>query len=195
MDLRRTASEIGLFETGINLSRVIGNADVRSKMGVTMPLPDMGIADSVPKIAAWLHGFGKTKYMFLTPEIALIEELAKTASREEEAIIAVPCDLDAEARERLGNNLPRGMKVTLLEEPYFPEAFYPGNSMMVVCGYSASGRLMVLPDTYRMAEHYRGFLGKKVFIPYKELETATTRYDGWMEVSSRRLTMVWREEV
>ena len=194
MDLRRTAREIGLFETGINLSRVADSADVRKKAGASMPLPDADIAESVPKIAAWLRGFGKTKYMFLTPEIALIEELAKTAGAEEEAVIAVPCGLDAETRERLGNNIPRGMRVTLLEEPYFPEAFYPGNGLMVVCGYSAGGRLMVLPDTYRMAEHYRGFLGKKVFIPYKELETATTRYDGWMEVSSRRMTTAWKEE-
>ena len=52
---------------------------------------------------------------------------------------------------------------------------------------------MVLPDTYRMVEHYSGFLGKKVFIPYKELETAA-RYDGWLEVSQQRLSMKWRSE-
>ena len=192
MDLRRTAREIGLFETGINLSRVAGSADVRKKAGALMPLPDSGIADRVPGIAAWLRSFGKTKYMFLTPEIALIEELAKEP-RGEEAVIVLPCGLEDEAGDRIRANLPRGMEVALLEEPYFPEGFYPQNGMIVVCGYSAGGRAMVLPDTYRMAEHYRGFWGKKVFIPYRELGTAV-RYDGWTEVGRQRLTASWREE-
>ena len=157
-----------------------------------MPLPDEEIANRVPQIATWLHNFGKSKYMFLTPEIALIEEMSKY-SNQEEIIIAIPCDLEEEAKERLRNNLPRDIEVTTLEEPYFPQSFFPGNGLMVVCGYAADGRAMVLPDTYRMVEHYSGFLGKKVFIPYKELETAA-RYDGWLEVSQQRLSTKWRSE-
>lgn len=189
--MQKTAREIGLFEAGINLSKVCDSNDVLHKVGASMPLPDKSITDDVPKIAAWLHEFGKSKYMFLTPEIALIEEMAKLSDRAEEIIIAIPCDLDSEAKERLKNNLPHGIGVTILEEPYFPQSFFPGNGMMVVCGYSAGGRLMVLPDTYRMVEHYSGFLGKKAFIPYKELDTAA-RYDGWMEISQQRLSMKWR---
>ena len=192
MDMQKTAREIGLFETGINLSKVCNSTDVIQKVGASMPLPDGDIAYRIPQIATWLHGFGKSKYMFLTPEIALIEEMAKLSSQKE-VIIAIPCDLEGEAKERLRNNLPRGIEVTILEEPYFPQSFFPGNGLMVVCGYSAGGRPMVLPDTYRMVEHYSGFLGKKVFIPYKELETAA-RYDGWLEVSQQRLSTKWRSE-
>lgn len=192
MDMQKTAREIGLFETGVNLSMVCGSTDVIEKVGASMPLPDEDIIDRLPQIAEWLHGFGKSKYMFLTPEIALIEEMAKL-SDQAEVIIAIPCDLETEAKERLRNNLPHSIKVTVLEEPYFPQAFYPGNSLMIVCGYSAGGRPMVLPDTYRMVEHYSGFLGKKVFIPYKEIETAA-RYDGWLEVSQQRLSTKWRIE-
>lgn len=192
MDMQKTAREIGLFETGINLSKVCDSNDVILKVGASMPLPDEDITDRISQIAAWLHAFGKSKYMFLTPEIALIEEMSKLSSREE-VIIAIPCDLEREAKERLRNNLPRGIEVTILEEPYFPQSFFPGNGLMVVCGYSAGGRSMVLPDTYRMVEHYSGFLGKKVFIPYKELETAA-RYDGWLEVSQQRLSKKWRSE-
>lgn len=192
MNMQKTAREIGVFETGINLSSVCSSPDVVRKVGASMPLPDEDIADRIPRIAAWLHGFGKSKYLFLTPEIALIEEMAKLSAREE-VIIAIPCDLEGEAKERLRNNLPRGMEVTILEEPYFPQSFFPGNGLMVVCGYSAGGRPMVLPDTYRMAEHYSGFLGKKVFIPYRELETAA-RYDGWLEISQQRLSTIWRSK-
>ena len=50
---------------------------------------------------------------------------------------------------------------------------------------------MILSDTYRMVEHYSGFLGKKVFVPYVELSSAL-RYDGWMEVNQQRLSTKWR---
>lgn len=192
MDLQKTAMEIGLFETGINLSNVRNSKDVIQMVGASIPLPDEDIADRIPQIAAWLHSFGKSKYMFLTPEIALIEAFSKLSDQEEEVIIVIPSNLEEDAKQRLKNNIPRCIDVTILEEPYFPQSFFPGNGLMVVCGYSAGGRPMVLPDTYRMIEHYRGFLGKKVFIPYKELETAA-RYDGWLEVIQQRLSTEWRD--
>ena len=189
MDMQKIAREIGLFETGINLSKVCQSGDVTQKVGASMPLPDEKIADNIPQIASWLHSFGKNKYMFLTPEIALIEELAKL-DEHIEAIIAIPCDLETEAKERLTNNLPRGVDVTVLEEPYFHQSFFPGNGMIVISGYSADERPMVLPDTYRMIDHYSGFKGKKVFVPYRELDTAD-RYNGWVEVNQQKLSMKW----
>lgn len=191
MDMQKTAREIGLFETAVNLAKVSDSADVIQKVGASMPLPDEGIGVRVGRVAQWLLGFDKNKYMFLTPEIALIEEMGRLSNQKAEAIIAIPCDLDPEVKERLNNNLPRGVSVTVLEEPYFPQSFFPGNGMMVISGYSGGERAMVLPDTYRMVEHYSGFLGKKVFVPYKELDAAT-RYDGWMEIGQHRLSAKWR---
>ena len=194
MDVRKTAREIGLFETGINLARVLDSPDVLAKVDLSMPLPDADIADSVPQIAAWLRGFGKRKYLFLTPEIALFEEMARLGQPQEEVTLVLPWDLEPDAKERLRNNPPRGSRVTVLEEPKVPQSFFPGNGMMVVCGYSACGRPMVLPNTYRMLEHYSGFLGRKVFLPYRELDTAA-RYDGWMEVCQNRLSTEWRRSL
>lgn len=194
MDVRKTAREIGLFETAINLAQVEDSEDVIQKVGACLPLPDRGVGEATSRIAQWLLGFHKGKYMLLTPEIALAEEMARQAGgRELELIFAVPCDMDPEAKERLEHNLPREIPVTILEEPYFPEGFYPGNGMMVICGYSGGGRPMVLPDTYRMANHYQGFLGKKVFVPYVELETAS-RYEGWMELGRQQFRGEWRGE-
>ena len=192
MDMQKTAREIGLFESSINLSKVCTSADVLQKVGASMPLPDENIVEKISDIAAWLYSFGKRKYMFLTPEIALIEEMAKISKRAE-AIIAVPCDLDMDAKERLRNNCPRDIEVTILEEPFFPQSFLPENGMLIVCGYSAGGRPMVLYDTYRMAEHYSGFYGKKVFVPFVELDTAV-RYDGWYEIGQNKLNTMWRSE-
>lgn len=192
MDLRKTAREIGLFETGINLSKVCNSADVLQKVGGAMPLPDENITYVIPQITKWLQSFGKCRYMFLNPELAIIEGMSNI-SMQADVIITIPCDLEEAAKERLRNNLPHNINVTILEEPYFPQSFYPGNGLMVVCGYSAGERLMVLPDVYRMVEHYSGFLGKKVFIPYKEIETSA-RYDGWLELSQQRISARWRSE-
>lgn len=193
MDIQKTVREIGLFETAVNLAKVSNSADVIQKVGASMPLPDENIGVKVGQVAEWLLHFGKSKYMFLTPEIALIEEMGKQTNSEIEVIIAVPSDLEQEAKERLNNNIPHGLVVTILEEPYFLQSFFPGNGMIVISGYLGSNRAMVLPDTYRMVEHYSGFLGKKVFIPYKELDAAT-RYDGWIEISQQRISAKWRGE-
>lgn len=191
MDILKTAREIGLFETAVNLAKVGSSEDVVQKVGASMPLPDVDIEERIVQSAAWLAGFGKKKYMFLTPEIALIEEMGKKAGSNVEIIIAVPSDMDPEGKDRLKNNLPRGISVSVLEEPYFPPFFYPSNAMMVTCGYLGGGRAMVFPDTYRMVEHYGGFLGKKVFVPYTELDAAS-RYSGWMEAAQNRINAKWR---
>lgn len=193
MDILKTAKEIGLFFTAKNLAEVVYSPDVQDKVGASMPLPTPGSESNVMKIADWLIGFGKQKYMFLTPEITLIEELLKQTKDNVEVAIAVPCDLDREIKERLQDNLPRGAIVELLEEPHFPDNLYPSNGMIVICGYFGGDRPMVLSDTYRMVEHYRSFLGKKVFIPYIELSSAI-RYNGWMEISQLRIDEVWRCE-
>lgn len=191
MDMRRIAREIGLFETAINLAKVRGSTDIIQKVGASMPLPDDDIDSRAERAAGWLCENGKKKFLFLTPEIALIDAMSKIADKNTEIIIAVPCDLESDAKERICNNLPHDINVTTLEEPYFPQSFFPGNGMIVVCGYLGNDRVMVMPDTYRMVEHYSGFLGKKVFLPYREMDTAA-RFEGWMEVGQQRLSNKWR---
>lgn len=192
MDMLKTVREIGFFETGCNLVKVIDSKDVQAKAGEVMPLPDPALADSISDIAEWLAAFGKEKYLFLSPEISIVDKIAER-NPDNEAILLIPCDMDQEVKDRLRGNIPKSMKVSLLEEPYFPEAFYPGNGILVISGYLAGGRMMVLPETYRMIDHYSGFWGKKVFVPYAELADAV-RYDGWMEVGNDKISMIWRNE-
>ena len=198
MDIQKTAREIGLFETAVNLAKFRKSAELIQKAGASMPLPDEDYEDMkvrIKQIVKWLLSFNKSKYMFLAPEIALIEEIGRTANDKTEVIIAVPCDLEQEAKERLNNNLPRGIPITVLDEPYFPKSFFPENGMIVTSGYSCRDRAMVLHDTYRMAEHYNsGFPGgKKAFISYTDPDTAVG-YDGWMEINPQRINTKWRNE-
>ena len=68
MDMHRTAQEIGLFLTAINLVAVMNSPDVQDKVGASMPLPDSDTEKKVSDIAKWLAGFGKRKYIFLTEQ-------------------------------------------------------------------------------------------------------------------------------
>lgn len=191
MDAIKTIREIGPFMANENIVKVLDSEDVRTKVGAVMPLPGTGFQDSVNNVADWLAGFGKSKYMFFSPEIALIERLPCCKDRTE-SIVVVPCDMDDEIRDRLKDNLPQNMKVTLLEEPYFPKSFVPGNGMIIVSGYMAGERAMVLPETYRMIEHYSGFMGKTVFVPYTTIQESM-RYTDWLEVGTDKFDEIWRD--
>ena len=118
MDMQKTAREIGLFETAVNLVAVCNSNDVQAKVGASMPLPDVNIMVNIKSIAEWLVSFGKKKYLFMMPEIALAEEMAKYSDHDTEIIFMIPCDMDLEAKGRLKNNLPNQMKVSVWEEPF-----------------------------------------------------------------------------
>jgi hypothetical protein len=49
---------------------------------------------------------------------------------------------------------------------------------------------MVLPETYRLIDHYGGFKGRKLFIPYVTIPTPAP-YDEWIEMDIRKFSMVW----
>ena len=191
MELLKLAQEIGFFELGINLTNVLNSEAIWSKAGAVMPLPEVDLLNEIERIAGWLASFGKSKYMFLTPELALIEHLAALYPGQE-AIMVVSSGMESDIRARLWNNLPKHMRTSLLDEPFFPNEFYPQNGIIVACGYLAGGRAMVLPETYRMIDHYvGGFSGKKVFVPYTELAEGA-RYGGWLEVSADKFNQIWR---
>lgn len=193
MDLQKIAREIGLLETAINLSRYRENESVLDKSGYSMPIPNDDIEKHLNRIAEWLIGFGKRKYLLITPEIALIDKLGELSTEKPEIILVLPCNLESDMYERITNNLPQNADITILDEPYFPKDFFPGNGLIVSCGYVGGERKMVLPETYRMIEHYSSFCGKNVFIPYTVTESGF-RYNGWMEVNQQRFTSQWEKE-
>ena len=182
MDSRTSAREFGFFETCLNLEKVMDSEEVKMQAGAYIPLPDKDVSARIQAVAEQLRGLDKTRYMFLTPELALMDELAKR-SQNAEMIVTIPHDMDPDMRDRLQNNLPKEVDTTLLEEPFTLTNFYPSNSVIVICGYLGGGRPMVMHDTYRMAAQYSRFYGKIVFVPFAVLDSAL-RYDGWRELNS-----------
>lgn len=193
MDILKTAREIGCFETGYNIIQVLDNGAISEKIGCCMPLPDGTLIDSLEYFSHWLIGIGKNKFLFLNPEIAVIERMARYAPLDTEAIIVVPVDMDNETRGRLSGNLPPNLKVSVLPEPFFPNEFYPSNGVVIASGYLANHRPMVLQETYRLIDHYCGFKGKRIFISYVTIPTLA-QYDEWIEIDARKFSMVWSSD-
>lgn len=195
MDAIKTVREIGTFMANENIVEFLSSEDVRSKVGAVMPLPKNDFMENMNDAADWLASFGKTKYMFFAPEIALIEKLPSHKDKTE-AIIMVPSDMDQEIKTRLKDNLPVNMKVKLLDETKYPESigidFRPKNGIIVVSGYLAGERIMVLPETYRLINSYgNGFMGKIVFTPYTIIPESI-RYADWLEVEAEIFNEIWR---
>lgn len=196
MDAIKTVREIGTFMANKNIAAVLASEDVRAKVGAVMPLPGINFNESINKVADWLSSFGKCKYLFFSPEIALIERLSGCENKTE-SIIMVPCDMDQEVKSRLNDNLPKNMKVELLEETKYPESkgidFRPRNGIIVISGYLAGERVMVLPETYRLINSYGiGFMGKMVFVPYTAIKESI-RYADWLEVEVDKFSEIWRD--
>lgn len=194
MDILKTAREIGFYETAINVQKVGITETLREKVGTTFPLPAEDVQNDCTNAAKWLLGFKKSKYLFISPEIALIEEMAKNAAldRNFEVGIVLPTGMEAEVAERLRNNLPANVKVSLLKAPYCWRNFRPDNGMVVTVGYLGRGHSMVLFETQSVLGYISSFLGCKVFIPYTE-ETVAERYQGWIETNTSQFKEIWRK--
>lgn len=191
MNVLRTAEEIGLVQVGLNVAELLSSEELRNKVGAVMPLPSIKLKDNVEKMVAWIAELGKSKLMFLTPEIALFDIIPKYMV-DAEAIVLVPCSMDEEVKGRLAENIPANVTVSLLNEPYFPDGFIPSNGVIVACGYMANGRLMVLPETYRMIEHYKDFYGKFIFLPYVKIDEFI-KYEEWIEINPDKFNLIWRD--
>lgn len=183
MDIREIVKEVGYFETCLNLLPVRDSSDVTEKVSAHMPMPSADMETFLSDCAKRIAEKGKQKIFFLTPEIALIEKLTKYAEKIETVLVAIPSDMEEDMRERISDNRLGALNVQMIQEPFFPEGFSPKNGLIAISGFVIGDRTMVSKEVYRMAEHYRGFLGQKIFLPYVSLHSAE-RYDGWLEISS-----------
>lgn len=193
MDSIKTARELGLFEAAHNISLVSDSVEVQDKVEQSMPMPGADFAPRIAQAVDYILSFGKHNLMFLSPEIALVEELAKRKIPGMHVVLTLPGDMDPDSRIRLYNNIPEGISVQFLEENYFP-GFRPSSGMVVSFGYMAGEHLMVLPEGYRCIEKYHPkFYGHKVFVPYVVREDAA-HFSEWLEVKQNSFSEVWKGE-
>lgn len=181
MDLIAVINEVGLFEASANLAG-IDHSVLAAALDGQMPLPPISCAEAAASAANWLLSFNKTRFMFLTPEIQLIEAMSAQTQRPLVCEYVLPFNVDPEIKGRLQANLPtiRTIRVSTLDEPAFPVDFYPSNGLIVACGFTSGHRAMVLPETYRMLNHYKDFRGHIVFCSVFDAKDVCS-FDTWLQ--------------
>ena len=83
----------------------------------------------------------------------------------------MPCDMDALAAQRLRANVPDGVEIAFLSEPFFPAGVTPANSVLLTFGFQSDQRIQLSQTACRLMERYGAFPGLKLFIPYTTVST------------------------
>ena len=110
--------------------------------------------------------------------------MSKTAPEDTEFIIVLPYDMGPVQKCIIREKFPPDLNITMIQEPAFPQAFYPANGLMVICGCAFDGKAAVPLETYRLIEHYKDFVGKKAWVPYAEISVPEP-CEGWVILNKK----------
>ena len=180
IDLIQNMTDLGVLET-VRVLQELGDASIPSAL--LRELPVMPRSTLIPQRLDTIHdaimASGKQEILLLSPEIALLERFSQ--DREIRFQLVIPSGIDYDTEKRIRNNIPKGAQVTFLKELDFPRDFFPSNGLLVAFGFQNDNRCLLLSGTLRMMEHYRGFMGKKVFVPINEDCERCCRPSSWIE--------------
>ena len=164
MQLGSALSEIGVLETARVLENYIDDEEIINTAVRFMPIPYKGFADNkISEAASYLMNTGKSKLLFLTPELALFERL-HDIGWDGYIIVVLAADIEEETRTRIKSNKLNCMRIEFINEGTFPRKFAPSNGAIVTVGFESYGRSLITRTNYRMLSLYHSFLGQKVLI-------------------------------
>lgn len=183
-NIRSGYMEFGLIETLKVLSKYISETDIIDDCCKFIPIPETGSFKNLENIKKSIGKLEKKRLLFLTPEIALIEEI-KDVSFVEDIIVCIPSEMDNETVERIANNIPSGIKTSLIREHEISllRPFRPDNAAIVVFGFCDGTNALITDYNYRMMEYYDSFCGKKVLVSCGNGVT-NQRPSGWIPVKA-----------
>ena len=181
-NLQPIISEIGVIETAIDHVKYANDFQIVGDCSKYLPFPDLEFQDRMIRIAEHIKNLSKEKILLLTPEIALLDHLAKGDSISE-VLVCIPADFDEETVERIENNFPDGIHVKIIEENGFPKDFKPSNAAIVAVGYADDDRAIILRDNYKMMNVYKDFYGMKILVSCQSDESSA-RPLGWIAINT-----------
>ena len=186
MNIRSHYEEIGLLETVRLLEKHRDDPDLMAECTEWLPAVQGGLARRLSDIAEEIRRLGKKKLLLLTPELALLEELAKDSGGIEEIYLEIASETDGESAKRIGENIPDGLSVRLLEEFRFLPDFRPDNAMIAAVGCESRGRMILPKTSYRIMTLYRSFYGVRALISYQP-GSAGFRPKNWISADTSEL--------
>lgn len=183
MNLIDTMDEIGIFETTTQLNKYIDNGELMYDISKFVPVSfDTTSLRSVNEVVIKILNLQKRNIMFLSNEIAILEEILKYKEYFDNIIVVLSSNLNREQREIIVKNSPNRNIIKYINELEYPTLIKPKNSVIISFGYRSGDKCLLTKNSYRSLEIYKNFLGDKIFVSCFK-ESVNIRPKGWISVN------------
>ena len=186
MNLIDTIDEIGMFETTTQLNKYIDNGELMYDISKFVPVSsDASLLRSVNEVVIKILNLQKRNIMFLSNEIAILEETIKYKEYFDNIIVVLSSNLSREQKEIIVKNSPDRNTVKYINELEYPTLIKPKNSVIISFGYKNGNKCLLNKKSYRTLEIYKEFLGEKVFISCLN-ESISERPKNWILINGEK---------
>lgn len=186
MNLIDTIDEIGIFETTTQLNKYIENVDLMYDISRFVPVSsDASSLRSVNEVVIKILNLQKRNIMFLSNEIAILEEILKYKEYFDNIIVVLSSNLSREQKEIIVKNSPDQNIIKYINELEYPTLIKPKNSVIISFGYKNGNKCLLNKKSYRTLEIYKEFLGEKIFVSCLD-ESISERPKNWISINGEK---------
>lgn len=186
MNLIDTIDEIGIFETTTQLNKYIENVDLMYDISRFVPVSsDASSLRSVNEVVIKILNLQKRNIMFLSNEIAILEEILKYKEYFDNIIVVLSSNLSREQKEIIVKNSPDQNIIKYINELEYPTLIKPKNSVIISFGYKNGNKCLLNKKSYRTLEIYKEFLGEKIFVSCLD-ENISERPKNWISINGEK---------
>ncbi len=186
MNLIDTIDEIGIFETTTQLNKYIENGDLMYDISRFVPVSsDATSLRSVNEVVIKILNLQKRNIMFLSNEIAILEEILKYKEYFDNIIVVLSSNLSQEQKEIIVKNSPDQNIIKYINELEYPTLIKPKNSVIISFGYKNGNKCLLNKKSYRTLEIYKEFLGEKIFVSCLD-ESISERPKNWISINGEK---------
>lgn len=186
MNLIDTIDEIGIFETTTQLNKYIENVDLMYDISRFVPVSsDASSLRSVNEVVIKILNLQKRNIMFLSNEIAILEEILKYKEYFDNIIVVLSSNLSREQKKIIVKNSPGQNIIKYINELEYPTLIKPKNSVIISFGYKNGNKCLLNKKSYRTLEIYKEFLGEKIFVSCLD-ESISERPKNWISINGEK---------
>lgn len=183
MNLIDTIDEIGIFETNIQLNKYVENVELMYDISKYIPVSSgLSTLRSISDVVIKILNLQKRNIMFLSNEIAILEDMLKYKDCFDNIIVVLSGNLSREQKEIIIKNSPDKNIIKYINELEYPSLIKPKNSVIISFGYKNDNKCLLNKNSYRTLEIYKEFLGEKVFVSCLN-ESISERPKNWVSIN------------
>lgn len=186
MNLIDTIDEIGIFETNIQLNKYVENVELMYDISKYIPVSSgLSTLRSISDVVIKILNLQKRNIMFLSNEIAILEDMLKYKDCFDNIIVVLSGNLSREQKEIIIKNSPDKDIIKYINELEYPSLIKPKNSVIISFGYKNGNKCLLNKKSYRTLEIYKEFLGEKVFVSCLN-ESISERPKNWVSINGEK---------